>query len=217
MDISFDIVELPPKGVKLYCEDNGKPLPGCSWSTLACLVAGNRGYYWQESSEMGTEVVITNSSRINKIEVDGDDRERNPDTSSRKEGRTTIVPQENAFIHSKSAPSDKTQVKNVKISSKNDDKSPRISPELTRMQLNSADHPFKTFVDPLHWWDPTEERAQVSFIRQLCDEEVWNEVAQNMRPRPTICKSVDIMSVLKCGNRVDGDKLAARRTWGGQD
>ena len=27
MDISIDIVELPHKGVHLYCEDNGKPLP----------------------------------------------------------------------------------------------------------------------------------------------------------------------------------------------
>ena len=100
---------------------------------------------------------------------------------------------------------------NVKISSKNDDKSPRISPELTGMQLNSSDHPFKTFVDPLHWWDPTEEQAQVSFIRQECDEEVWNEVAKNMRPRPTIRKLVDIMSVIKCGNQVDRDKISARR------
>ena len=101
--------------------------------------------------------------------------------------------------------------KNVKISSKNDDKFPRFSPELTGMQLNSSDHPFKTFVDPLHWWDPTEERAQMSFIRQQCDEEVWNEVAKNMRPRPTIRKLVDIMSVIKCGNQVDGDKISARR------
>ena len=79
------------------------------------------------------------------------------------------------------------------------------------MQLNSSNHPFKTFVDPLHWWDPMEELAQVSFIRQQCVEEVWNEVAKNMRPRPTIRKLVDIMSVIKCGNQVDGDKISARR------
>ena len=182
MDISIDIFELPHKGVMLYCEDNGKPLPQRSWSTLACLVDGNLGDYWQDASEMGTEEVISNSSRTDEIEVDREDRERNPDTSSRKEGRTTGVPQENASIHSNLSPSDKNQVKNVKISSKNDDKSPRISPELTGMQLNSSDHPFKTFVDPIHWWDPTEERAQVSFIRQQCDEEVVNEVAKNMRP-----------------------------------
>ena len=36
MDISIDIVEIPHKRVKLYCEDNGKPLPQRSWSTLAC-------------------------------------------------------------------------------------------------------------------------------------------------------------------------------------
>ena len=170
IDISIDIVELPHKGVKLYCEDNGKPLPQRSWSTLACLVDGNLGDYWQDDSEMGTEEVISNSSRINEIQVDEDDRERNPDVKSRKEGRTIGVPQENASIHSNSSPSDKNQAKNVKISSKNDDKFPRFSPELTGMQLNSSDHPFKTFVDPLHWWDPTEERAQVSFIRQQCDE-----------------------------------------------
>ena len=93
----------------------------------------------------------------------------------------------------------------------NEDKSPRISPELTGMQLNLSDHPFKTLVDPLHWWDPTEERAQVSSIRQQCDEEVWNEVAKNMRPRPTIRKLVDIMSVIKCWNQVDRDKISARR------
>ena len=79
------------------------------------------------------------------------------------------------------------------------------------MQLNSSEHPFKTFVEPLHWWDPTDERAQVSFIRQQCDEEVWNEVAKNTRPRPTIRKLVDIMSVIKCGNQVNGDKISARR------
>ena len=135
----------------------------------------------------------------------------NPDVSSRKEGRTIGVPQENASIHSNSSPSEENQAKNVKISSTNDDKSPRISPELTGMKLNSSDHPFKTFVDPFHWWDPKEERAQVSFIRQQCDEEVWNEVAKNMRPRPTIRKLVDIMSVIKCGNQIDGDKIAARR------
>ena len=88
MDISIDIVELPHKGVKLYCEDNGKPLPQRSWSTLACLVDGNLGDYWQDGSEMGTEEVISNSSRIDEIEVDEDDREQNPDVSSRKEGRT---------------------------------------------------------------------------------------------------------------------------------
>ena len=160
---------------------------------------------------MGTEEVISNSSRINKIEVDRDNQERDPDTSSLKEGRTTGVPQEDAFSNSNLSPSDKNRVKKVKISSKNDDKSPRISPELTGMQLNSSDHQFKTFVDPLHWWDPTEKRAQVSFIRQQCDEEVWNEVAKKMRPRPTIPKLVDIMSVIKCGNQVDGDKISARR------
>ena len=92
MDISIDIVELPHKGVKLYCEDNGKPLPQRSWSTLACLVDGNLGDYWQDDSEMGTEEVISNSSRIDEIEVDEDDRERNPDVSSPKEGRTIGVP-----------------------------------------------------------------------------------------------------------------------------
>ena len=211
MDISIDIVELPHKGVKLYCEDNGKPLPQRSWSTLACLVDGNLGDYWRDDSEMGTEEVISNSSRIDEIEVDRDDRERNPDVSSRKEGRTIGVPQENASIHSNSSPSDKNRAKNVKISSKNDDKFPRFSPELTGMQLNSSDNPFKTFMDPLNGLDPTEERAQVSFIRQQCDEEVWNEVAKNMRPRPTIRKLVDIMSVIKCGNQVDGDKISASR------
>ena len=211
MDISINIVELPQTGVKQYCEDNSKPLPQRSWTTLACLVDGNPGDYWQDASEMGTEEVISNSSRIDEIEVDRDDRERNPDTSSRKEGRNTSIPQENASIHSNWSPSDKNQAKNVKISSRNDDKSPRISPELTGMQLNSSDHPFKTFVDPLHWWDPTEERAQVSFIRQQCDEEVWNGVAKNMRPQPTIRKLADIMSVIKCGNHVDGDKISARR------
>ena len=160
---------------------------------------------------MGTEEVISNSSRMDEIEVDRDDRERNPDTSSRKEGRTVGVLQGNASIHFNSSPSGKTQVKNVKISIKNDDKSPRILPDLTGMQLNLSDHPFKTFVDPLHWWDPTEERAQVSFIRQRCDEEVWNAVAKQMRPRPSICKLVDMMSGIKCGNRVDGDKISARR------
>ena len=140
-------------------------------------------------------------------QVDRDDRERNPDVWWRKEGRTIGVPQENASIHSNSSPLDKNQAKNVKISDKNDDKFPRFSPDLTGMQLNSSDHPFKTFVDPLHWWDPTEERAHVSFIRQQCDVEVWNE----MRPRPTIRRLVDIMSVIKCGNQVDGDKISARR------
>ena len=51
----------------------------------------------------------------------------------------------------------------------------------------------------------------MSFIRQQCDEEVWNEVAKNMRPRPTIRRLVDITSVFKCGNQVDGDKIPARR------
>ena len=81
MDISIDIVELPHKGVKLYCEDNGKPLPQRSWNTLACLVDGNLGYYWRDDSKMGTEEVISNSSGIDEIEVDRDDRERNPDIS----------------------------------------------------------------------------------------------------------------------------------------
>ena len=74
-DISTHIVELPHKGVKLYCEDNGKHLPQRSWSTLACLVDGNLGDYWQESSEMGAKEVISNSSRIDEIKGDGDDRE----------------------------------------------------------------------------------------------------------------------------------------------
>ena len=126
MDISIDIVELPHKGVKLYCEDNGKPLPQRSWSTLACLVDGNLGDYWQDDSEMRTEEVISNSSRIDEIEVDRDDRERNPDVLSRKEERTISVPQENDSIHSNSSPSDKNQAKNVKISSKNDDEFPRF-------------------------------------------------------------------------------------------
>ena len=211
MDILMDIVELPHKGVKLYCKDNGKPLPQRSWSTLACLVDGNLGDYWRDDSEMGTEEVISYSSGIDEIEVDRDDQERNPDVSSREEGRTIRVPQENPSMHSNSTPSEKNQAKNVKISSKNEDKFPRFSPQLTGMQLNSSDHPFKTLVDPLNWWDPTEERAQVSFIRQPWDEEVWNEVAKNMRPRPTIRKLVDIMSVIKCGNQVDGDKISARR------
>ena len=70
MHISIDIVELPHKGVKLYCEDNGKRLPQRSWSTLACLVDRNLGDYSQDDSEMGTEEVISNSSRIDEIEVD---------------------------------------------------------------------------------------------------------------------------------------------------
>ena len=119
MDISIDIVELPHKGVELYCKDTGKPWPQRSWRTLACLVDGNPGDYWQDASEMGTEEVISNSSRIDKLQVDPDDRERNPDVSSWKEGRTTSVPQENASIHSNPSPSDKNQVKNVTISSKN--------------------------------------------------------------------------------------------------
>ena len=51
----------------------------------------------------------------------------------------------------------------------------------------------------------------MSFIHQQCDEKVWNEVAKNMRPRPTIRKLMETMSVIKCGNQVDGDKIAARR------
>ena len=58
MGIFVDIVELPHKGVKRYCEDNGKPLPQRSWSTLVCLVHGNLGDHWQYASEMGTEEVI---------------------------------------------------------------------------------------------------------------------------------------------------------------
>ena len=76
MGISIEIVELPHKGVKLYCEDNCNPLPQCSWSTLACLVDGNLGDYWQDAGEMGTEEVVSNSSISDKIEVDRDDRER---------------------------------------------------------------------------------------------------------------------------------------------
>ena len=120
MNISIETVELPHKGLKPYCEYNGKPLPWRWWSTLACLVDGNLADYWQESSEMGTEEVISNSSRIDQIGVDGDDREENPDTSLRKKGRTTRVPRGNSFMDSESTPSDKNQVKNVKISSKND-------------------------------------------------------------------------------------------------
>ena len=210
INISIDIVELPHNGVKLYCADNGKPLPQRSWTTSACLVDGNLGDYWRDDSEMRTEEVISNSSGIDEIEVDEDDREQNLDIYSRTEGRTIGVSEENASIHSNSSQSDKNQAKKVKISSKNDDKFRRFSPELTGMQLNLSDHPFKTFVDPLNWWDPTEERAHVSFISQQCDEKVWNEVAKNMRPRPTIRKLVDIMSVIKCGNQVDGDRIAAR-------
>ena len=68
-----------------------------------------------------------------------------------------------------------------------------MSLELTGMQLHLSDHPFKTFVDPLHWWDPTEEQAQIRFISQQCDEKVWNELAKNMRPRPTVRELVDII------------------------
>ena len=93
--------------MKLYCEDNGKPLPQRSWSTLACLVDGNPGDYWQDDSEMGTEEVISNSSRIDESEVDEDDREQNRDVTSRKEGRTVGVPQENASVHYNSSPSHK--------------------------------------------------------------------------------------------------------------
>ena len=112
--------------------------------------------------------------------MDRDDREQNQDKLSRKEGRTAGVLQENASIHSNSSRTDKNQVKNVNISRKNDDKYPRILRELTGPRLISWHHPFKTFVDPLHWWDPTGERAQVRFIRQQCEEEVWNEMAKNM-------------------------------------
>ena len=133
--------------MKLYCEDNGKPLPQRSWSTLACLVDGNLGDYWQDGSEMGTEEVVSNSSRIDEIEVDEDDREQNPDVSSRKEGRTIGVPQENASIHYNSSPSDKNQAKKVKISSKNEDKSPRISPELTGMKCNGSSDSTQLYTD----------------------------------------------------------------------
>ena len=51
----------------------------------------------------------------------------------------------------------------------------------------------------------------MSFINQQCDEEVWNEVPKNMRPHLRICRLVNIMPVIKCGNRVDGDKIAARK------
>ena len=210
-NFSIDIVDLPHKGVKLYCEDNGKPLPQCSGITLACLVDGDLRDYWQESSEMGTGDMISDSSRIYEIEVDRDDREQNRDTSLRREGRTTTVPRGTPFIQSKSSPSDRIQVKNVKISIKNDDKSPRISPPSTGMQVLSADHPFKTFVDPLHWWDPTVEQAKVSFNRQQCDEEVWYGVAENMTAHPTICNLVDMMSVIKLENHIYRDKIATRR------
>ena len=90
--------------MKLYCEHNGKPLPQRSLSTLVCVVDGKLGDYWQDASEMGTKEVISTSSRIDEIEVDRDDRDRNPDRSSRKEGRTTGISQENASIHSNSFP-----------------------------------------------------------------------------------------------------------------
>ena len=89
MDISIDIVELPHKGVKLYCEDNGKTLPKRSCSTLACLVDGNLGDYWQDASEMGTEEVISNSSRIDEIEVDQVNREQIP---THRRGRREGLP-----------------------------------------------------------------------------------------------------------------------------
>ena len=79
MDISINIVELPHKEVKLYCKNNVKPLPQCSWSRLACLVDGSLGHHWQDASEMGTEEVISNFSRIDEIQVDLDDREETPD------------------------------------------------------------------------------------------------------------------------------------------
>ena len=82
--------------MKLYCEDYGKLLPQHSWSTLVCLVDGKPGDYWQDSSEMGTEEVLSNSSRISEMKLDQDDRERNADTSSRKEGRTGSVLEKNA-------------------------------------------------------------------------------------------------------------------------
>ena len=82
MDVAVDIVDLRRKGVRLHCGDNGKPLPQRSWSTLACLVDGNLGDHWQGPSEMGTEEVISNSSRIDKFEVDQDDQDPNPNTSS---------------------------------------------------------------------------------------------------------------------------------------
>ena len=34
---------------------------------------------------------------------------------------------------------------------------------------------------------------------------------EDMRPPPTVRKLVDVMSVIECGNQVDGDKIAARR------
>ena len=92
MDISIDIVELPHKGVKLYCKDNGKPLPQRSWSTLACLDNRNLGDYWQDNSEMGTEEVISNSSSIDTIEVDRDDRERIPThRRGRRQGQSVFL------------------------------------------------------------------------------------------------------------------------------
>ena len=88
--------------------------------------------------------MISKSSRISKNEVDADGRERNPDTSSRKEERLTRVPQETVFILSHSFPSEENQVKRFKIAAMNDDKSPTISRDLTGLQLDSANHPFKT-------------------------------------------------------------------------
>ena len=38
----MDIVELLNKGVKLYCKNGGNLLPQHSYSTLACLLEGNR-------------------------------------------------------------------------------------------------------------------------------------------------------------------------------
>ena len=49
----------------------------------------------------------------------------------------------------------------------------------------------------------------MSFIRQQCDEKTWNEATKIMRAHPTIRKWVDILSVIKCGNQVDGDKIFA--------
>ena len=61
MKTLMDIVKLPHKRVKQYSEDHGKPLPQRLWSTQACLVDGNLVDYSQESGEMGTEQVTSNS------------------------------------------------------------------------------------------------------------------------------------------------------------
>ena len=70
---------------ELYCKDNAKSLPQCWWSTCACLFHRNLKDYWQQPGEMKTEKDISRSTRIEEIELDGDDQERNPDTSSLKE------------------------------------------------------------------------------------------------------------------------------------